>query len=72
MTEKPKTAAPPDGAPASKPADKDTAGKSKVSEGQDPTISGDAGKGTHREADEPSVDEAGQITREPAPVDLLH
>lgn len=72
MSDKPKPAATPDGEHASKPADKDTAGKSKLSEVQDPTISGDAGKGGHREANEPSVDEAGQITREPAPVDLLH
>jgi len=44
-----------------------------VSEVQDPDISGDAGKPENgRVADETTVDEAGQIRRKDAPVDLLH
>jgi hypothetical protein len=67
---KPNPAAP-DGLPASR-SDRDATSKSAVSEVQDPAISGDAGKAIPGEANEPEVDEAGQIRDDSAAVDLLH
>ena len=72
MTPKKKTTpAPPDGLPARR-KDRDATSKSAVSEVQDPAISGDAGKATPTEANEPEVDEAGQIREDTAAIDLLH
>jgi hypothetical protein len=63
----------PDGEPKQPPADPDSTNKSKVSEVQDPLISGDAGKPDGRtETGEASVDQAGQIRRKKGDVDLLH
>jgi hypothetical protein len=68
----PKTPAP-DGEPKEPPKDRDSTAKSKVTEVQDPLISGDAGKtGARVETDEASVDEAGQVRRRRGDVDLLH
>jgi len=63
----------PDGEPRLPRSDRDGSGRSTVSEVQDPDISGDAGKReSGRVADETTVDEAGQIRKKDAPVDLLH
>lgn len=63
----------PDGQPGLPAADRDTSGRSTVSEVQDPGISGDAAKrDSGRTADETTVDEAGQIRGKEKPVDLLH
>lgn len=67
-----KPVATPDGEHATPPPDADTRNQSKVSEVQDPAISGDAGKGRRQEADEASVDEAGQVRKDRGSVDLLH
>jgi hypothetical protein len=67
-----KPVATPDGEYATPPPDADTGNQSKVSEVQDPAITGDAGKGGRREADEAGVDEAGQISKDRGAVDLLH
>jgi hypothetical protein len=65
--------APPDGTPNEPPADRDSTKKSRVSEVQDPLISGDAGKpGVRIESDEANVDEAGQVNRKKSEIDLLH
>lgn len=69
--EKPETPAP-DGEPKQPPTDRDSTNKSKVSEVQDPLISGDAGKGGRTETNEANVDEAGQVSRKKGDVDLLH
>jgi hypothetical protein len=70
--ERPETPAP-DGEPRQPPKDPDSTRKSKVSEVQDPLISGDAGKpGTRTETGEANVDEAGQVRRKKGDVDLLH
>jgi hypothetical protein len=75
MIDRPRKPAPsaPDGEPKQPQKDRDSTSKSKVSEVQDPLISGDArkqGKGT--ETGEAAVDEAGQIRRKKGEVDLLH
>jgi hypothetical protein len=74
MARKPKARpAFPDGAPKLPPGDRDSSGKSTVSDVQDPDISGDAPKReSSRVADETTVDEAGQIRKKDPPVDLLH
>jgi hypothetical protein len=74
MVDRPKKPAPaPDGEPRQPARDRDGATKSKVSEVQDPLISGDAGKqGKRTETNEAQVDEAGQIRRKKSDVDLLH
>ena len=73
MDRKPKPRpAPPDGEPQLPPEDRDTSGKSTVSDVQDPAISGDAKPESGRSADETTVDEAGQIRKKDPPVDLLH
>lgn len=76
MAGRPKKPAPvpaPDGEPRQPAKDRDSTAKSKVSEVQDPLISGDAGKqGKRIETDEAQVDEAGQIRRRNVGVDLLH
>src|SRR5690606_35059348 len=67
---KPRTSpAPPDGEPKLPPTDRDSSGKSSVSEVQDPAIPGDAETGG-RIADDTVVDEAGQIRKKDKPVDL--
>jgi hypothetical protein len=72
MPKKPKPGpAAPDGSPKPR-ADRERTRKSKVSRVEDPLISGDAKPETSRNADEVAVDEAGQIRKKPAPVDLLH
>ncbi len=72
MPKKPKPGpAAPDDSPKPR-ADRDITRKSKVSRVGDPLISGDAKPETSRNADEITVDEAGQIRKKPAPVDLLH
>lgn len=72
MTGRPKTP-PPDGVPKQPAKDKESTAKSKVSEVQDPLISGDAGKaGKRLETGDATVDEAGQIRRKGVDVDLLH
>lgn len=64
---------PPDGEPKPPLKDKNSTGRSKVSEVQDPLISGDAGKAGGRvDTDEANVDEAGQLRRKKGDVDLLH
>lgn len=71
-SEAPKTP-PPDGEPEPPLKDKDSTAKSKVSEVQDPLISGDVGKAGGRvDTDEANVDEAGQVRRKKGEVDLLH
>lgn len=76
MTDRPRKDGPdtpaPDGEPRPRPSDPDSTRKSKVSEVQDPLISGDAGKGGRTEADEAKVDEAGQVRRKKGEVDMLH
>ena len=77
MTDRPRSEAPkpppPDGEPEPPLKDKDSTTKSKVSEVQDPLISGDAGKAGGRvDTDEANVDEAGQVRRKKGDVDLLH
>jgi len=63
----------PDGEPKRPLEDSDSTRKSKVTEVQDPLISGDAGKpGARTGTDEASVDEAGQVRRKKGDVDLLH
>ncbi len=63
----------PDGEPKLPQGDRDSTGKSTVSEVQDPGISGDAARReSGRMADETTVDEAGQIRKKDRPVDLLH
>ena len=71
MTDRPKKPAP-DGEPKQPPEDRDGTAKSKVSEVQDPLISGDAAKTKRTETGEASVDDAGQIRRKKGEVDLLH
>ncbi len=64
---------PPDGEPRQPTRDRDSSAKSKVTEVQDPLISGDAGKpGGRVETNEANVDEAGQLRRKKGEVDLLH
>ena len=64
---------PPDGEPKAPPKDRDSTRKSKVSEVQDPLITGDAGKaGKRLGPGEANVDEAGQLRRRKGEVDLLH
>lgn len=74
MIDRPKKpASAPDGEPRQPAQDRDGTAKSKVSEVQDPLISGDAGKrGKRIETNEAAVDEAGQIRRKKGDVDLLH
>jgi hypothetical protein len=73
MDRKPKPRpASPDGQPQLPSGDRDSTGKSTVSEVQDPAISGDAKRESGRSADETTVDEAGQIRKKDPPVDLLH
>ena len=73
MSKKPKSMPPPDGEPGIPPHDRDGTRKSRVPETQDPLISGDARKGEkYRNADDVSVDEAGQIRKQRSTVDLLH
>jgi hypothetical protein len=64
---------PPDGEPKLPSRDRDSTAKSKVSEVQDPLISGDAGKdGARVDTDEATIDGAGQVRRKKGDVDLLH
>ena len=74
MARKPRRApTAPDGEPRPPAGDRDASLRSKVSEVQDPRISGDAATGSFvRNADESAVDEAGQVRKKDAPVDLLH
>jgi hypothetical protein len=76
MTDRPRKEAPdtpaPDGEPRAPSRDRDSTRKSKVSEVQDPLISGDAGKNSRAETNEANVDEAGQVRRRKSDVDLLH
>ena len=68
-----KLATAPDGEPKQPAKDRDSTAKSKVSDVQDPLITGDAGRKSKRtETSEASVDEAGQIRRKGTEVDLLH
>lgn len=63
----------PDGAPSPQPDDRDATGKSKVSEVDDPMISGDSGKSRARDGGgDAEVSEAGQVARKPDGVDLLN
>jgi len=71
MDRDPKRPTPPDGLPRER-NDRDATRRSKVSEVQDPTISGDAGKAGYQNADEPIPDESGQIRKEKTGEDLLH
>jgi hypothetical protein len=63
---------PPDGAPAKRRNDRDSTSRSRVSEVQDPEISGDVEPGPRSNSVEPAVDKAGQIVRERNSVDELH
>lgn len=76
MSDRPRKAGPdtlaPDDEPRQPLGDRDSTRKSKVSEVQDPLISGDAGKGERTGTDEANVDEAGQVRRKKSDVDLLH
>ena len=63
---------PPDGAPAKRRDDRDSTSRSRVSEVQDPEISGDVEPGPRSNSVEPAVDKAGQIIRERNSVDELH
>ena len=74
MPKKPKPGpAAPDSDPKPR-VERDETVKSKVSQVEDPLISGDAASQEEkgRNADEVAVDEAGQLRKKPAPVDLLH
>jgi hypothetical protein len=74
MTDAPrkKPPSPPDGEPAKRREDRDSTTRSRVSEAQDPEISGDVEPGPRSNSVEPTVDKAGQIVREKNPVDELH
>jgi hypothetical protein len=74
MTDAPrkKPPTPPDGAPAKRRDDRDSTTRSRVSEVQDPEISGDVEPGPRSNSVEPAVDKAGQIVRQKDPVDELH
>lgn len=76
MTDRPRKEGPdtpaPDGEPKPPSRDRDSTSKGKVSEVQDPLISGDASKGGRTETNEANVDEAGQVRRKKGDVDLLH
>ena len=61
----------PDGRPRPAAPDKDGTSKSRMSEVQDPLISGDAGKDVVETSDV-IVDKAGQVRRKNQDVDLLH
>lgn len=61
----------PDGKPRPAAPDKDSMSKSRMSEVQDPLISGDAGKDVVETGDV-VVDKAGQVRRKDQDVDLLH
>jgi hypothetical protein len=63
---------PPDGEPAKRRDDRDSTTRSRVSEVQDPEISGDVEPGPRSNSVEPAVDKAGQIVREKNSVDELH
>ncbi|HEY6630046.1 MAG TPA: hypothetical protein VIZ90_01210 [Rhizobiaceae bacterium] len=70
---KEKSAPAPDGEPRQPIEDGGEPRKSKVPGVEEPLIGGDAGKpGRRTEADEASVDEAGQVRRRKGDVDLLH
>lgn len=72
-TKQKKTVQAPDGEPKPRAPDGDSAAGSKVSEVQDPKIAGDAGKDQKPiDAGELVVDEAGQVSRKPEDLDLLH
>ena len=62
---------PPDGKPRPSAPDKDSTSKSRVSEVQDPLISGDGGKEVVETGDV-VVDKAGQVRRKDKDIDLLH
>lgn len=66
------TPTPPDGQPSGGRTDPDSTDRSRVSEVQDPGISGDAGPRQRGLADEPQVDEAGNVRRPQEAPDLLH
>lgn len=61
----------PDGKPKPAAPDSDSTSKSRVSEIQDPLISGDAGEDAVETGDV-VVDKAGQVRRKDKDVDLLH
>lgn len=63
---------PPDGQPRPERSDRDSTSRSRVSEVQDPAVSGDAGGGQRGQADEPQVDEAGNVRKPTERIDLLH
>lgn len=71
---KPKKRVPaPDGLPKRRAAKRGETAKSRVSEVQDPLISGDERKrGKRLDTADATVDEAGQIRRTGKDVDLLH
>jgi hypothetical protein len=71
-TPRKKQPTPPDGAPAKRRDDRDSTTRSRVSEVQDPEISGDVEPGSRSNSVEPAVDKAGQIVRERNSVDELH
>jgi C4-type Zn-finger protein len=63
---------PPDGEPVKRRDDRDSTTRSRVSEVQDPEISGDVEPGPRSNSVEPAVDKAGQIIRRKDQVDELH
>jgi len=62
----------PDGGPKTSAQNRASRSKSRISQVEDPLISGDAGKRGRGNTDEAAVDEAGQIRKKQPPVDLLH
>jgi len=63
---------PPDGEPVKPRDDRDSTTRSRVSEVQDPEISGDVEPGQRSNSVEPIVDKAGQIISQKEPIDELH
>ena len=62
----------PDISPKTSPQNREASVKSRISQVDDPLISGDTGKRERGNTDEAAVDEAGQIRKKQPPVDLLH
>ena len=68
-----RTPAAPDGGPKTSSQGRGASSKSRISQVDDPLISGDAGgREGAKNTDEAAVDEAGQIRKKQSPVDLLH
>jgi hypothetical protein len=63
---------PPNGEPVKPRDDRDSTTRSRVSEVQDPEISGDVEPSPRSNSVEPAVDKAGQIIRQKTPIDELH